>query len=92
MARFKIYKFKHPKTYEIFSEFRNVENAEDEFMAPDGVTCELHGDIIGKRKSGIVVNGKEGFEKHPDYYKEMKPKFVKYRDGHKEIYDPTKHC
>jgi len=92
MARFQIYKFKHPKTCEIFSDFRNVENADDEFKAPDGIVCEPHGLHMIKKKSGVVVNGKEGFEKHPDYYKEMNPKFVKYRDGHKERYDPTRHC
>ena len=92
MARFQIYKFKHPKTHEFFFEFRNVEEANKEFKAPDGVVCIPLGLNAIKKKSGVVVNGKEGFEKHPDYYKEMSPKFVKYRDGHKEIYDPTKHC
>jgi len=92
MARFQIYKFKHPKTYEIFSEFRNVKNASDEFRAPDGVVCELlDSNILGK-KSGVVVNGKEGFEKHPDYYKEMNPEYVRYKDGHREKYRPDKHC
>jgi len=92
MARFQIYKFKHPKTHEIFSDFRDVKRANDEFKSPDGIVCEPVGQNMSSNKSGVVVNGKEGFEKHPDYYKEMKPKYVKYRDGHREIFDPTKHC
>ena len=92
MARFMVYKFIHPETDEIFSKVRNVKNAEDEFVAPDGVICEPYGRNSSKGKNHVVVNGKEGFEKHPDYYKEMKPKYVRYRDNHVEPYDPTRHC
>jgi len=92
MARYRIFKFKHPKTNKIFSELRNVENANDEFKAPDGVICKSYGNNESNFKSGVIVNGKEGFERYPGYYKEMNPKKVRYRDGHAESYDPTKHC
>ena len=92
MATYRIFKFKHPKTDEVFSELRNIEDANNKFKAPDGVACKPYGNNINTLKSGIIVNGKEGFEKYPGYYKEMKPKKVKYRDGHSEPYDPTKHC
>ena len=92
MATFRIFKFRHPKTGEIFSEFRNVKDAKKEFKSLDGVVCEPYGAEITSFKKGVVVKGKEGFEMYPGYYKEMNPKKVKYLDGHSEKFDPTKHC
>ena len=34
----------------------------------------------------------EPFEADPQYVKKMKPKYIKFNDGHREKYDPTKHC
>ncbi len=34
---------------------------------------------------------REVFQKDPDYVKKLRPKYVKFRDGHRERYDPQKH-
>lgn len=92
MATFRIFKFQHPKTLEIYSDFRNVKDIGLPFIAPDGAKCKLYGENIKNCKSGVVNRTSEGFERYPGYYREMNPKKVKYLDGHSERYDPTKHC
>ena len=84
-----IYQFLHPETGEIFEELLPIKKANKPFFAPDGKRCKrltvptnVHG---GK-------GNKEVFEADPDYVKIMKPKYVKYNDGHRERYDSSKHC
>lgn len=92
MATFRIFKYKHPKTLEIYSDFRDVKDMHIPFVAPDGVKCKLYGENFKNCKSGVVVKGKEVFERYPGYVKEMNPRKIKYLDGHSEKYNPTKHC
>jgi hypothetical protein len=35
---------------------------------------------------------RECFQADTGYVRKMKPKYIKFNDGHKEKYDPTKHC
>jgi hypothetical protein len=93
MATFRIFKYKHPKTLEIYSDFRDVRDKNSPFLAPDGTFCEIYGENTVKNyKSGIVDLDGEVFQKYPQYCREMNPRKVKYKDGHSEFYDPTKHC
>ena len=59
------------------------------YVAPDGEKCKRV--LFDGAPAGWVL-GREGFEQDPDFYKKMKPKKVRYRDGHKEFFDPTRHC
>lgn len=83
-----IYQFKHPKTGEIFEDIRSFKNINKPFFAPDGVKCE-------RIKVSTNVRGwrgdREVFEADSSFVKKTKPKYVKFRDGHRERYDPTKH-
>lgn len=81
------YEYEHPNTKEIFTDLRKMEDRDKPFIAPDGKECKrvLFSPVHGWRSD------REGFEMDPDYYKEAHPKYVKYRDGHREKYDPTKH-
>ena len=85
-----IYEYEHPETGEIFEDIRLVKNRKKPFVAPDGVKCP-------RREVPAAFTGWKGdrevFEMDKGHYvKEMKPKYVKFRDGHRELYDPTKHC
>ena len=63
----------------------------DEYISPDGEVCER---IIVSPSMGYVGRSekdREGFELDADYYKKQNPKYVKYRDGHREFYNSTKH-
>lgn len=92
MAIYRVYKFCHPKTNEIFSEIRNVSDADLPFIASDGVICDPFGIESKSKQFGIIAKDKEVFERYPGYCKEMKPKYVKLRNGSKIRYDPSKHC
>ncbi len=59
------------------------------FKAPDGKKCKRL--EVSKNIRGWSGN-REVFEADPDYVKGCRPKYVKFQDGHKEKYDPTKHC
>ena len=84
-----IYVYIHPDSGEEFEEIRRVEDRNKPFTAPDGVKCKRQ--EVGTNIKGW--NGKrEVFEADPGYVKSCKPKYVKFQDGHKEKYDPTKHC
>ena len=84
-----IYQFKHPETGEIFEELRPFKDIDKPYIAEDGVECErlqVPESIRGWRKD------REAFEADPDYVKKVKPKYIRFQDGHREKYDPTKHC
>ena len=83
-----IYEFRHPVTSEIFEDLRSISDIDKPFIAPDGIECiRLE---VPSRFSGWKGN-REVFEQDPSYVKKMKPKKIKFRDGHREIYDPRKH-
>lgn len=80
------YVFKHPETKEIFEEIRPMSDSDRPFYAPDGILCQ-------KVISGFVVIDKnqEVFEMDESYTKLTNPKYVRFKDGHKEKYNPSKH-
>lgn len=93
----KFFWYKHPETGEMFSDQR-MEGYGKRPLTKGGVECELVPGYVlpvKKRKplSLCVINkNREVFQADSDYVKKMNPKFVRYQDGHRERYDPTKHC
>ena len=82
-----IYEYQHPITKEIFEELRSIKDGNKVFSAPDGVKCKR---IISL--PGYCGKGKrEPFELDREYVKKVNPKYVRFNDGHRERYDPTKH-
>ena len=93
----KFFYYKHPKTGKIYSDQRLPGFENVPYKAPDGEVCELQKNYTPPAKKtkstiGIIDKNAEVFEKDPAYVKKCNPKFVRFRDGHKERYDPTKHC
>jgi len=84
-----IYEFEHPETGEIFDDMRSIKNRNKPFIAPDGVKCKRQ--EVPSQFAGWKGN-REVFEVDRDLVKQNKPKYVKFQDGHRERYDPTKHC
>jgi len=84
-----IYEYEHPETGEVFDDIRPVKDRNKPFIAPDGIKCPKRD--IPSAFTGWKGN-REVFEMDPGYVKHSKPKYVKFRDGHREKFDPTKHC
>jgi len=82
-----LYDFEHPETGEIFSDLRPMSKSQEPFHAPDGVAC----DRLFNPKFNIINRGSEVFQLDEDYTRLSNPKFVRFKDGHKEKYNPTKH-
>ena len=59
----------------------------DPFYAPDGVKCEK----CITTSFTIIDKQQEVFQMDEDYTRLSNPKFVKFKDGHKERYNPSKH-
>jgi hypothetical protein len=71
---------------------RPMKDKKKKYKAPDGVWCKRHIKAEGKGYCGLAASQREGFEMDPAIYKERNPKYVKFRDGHREKYRPDKHC
>lgn len=85
-----IYLFEHPQTKEIYEVLRSFSKMDDPYISPDGQVCNR---VLARSVSGwISEKEREVYEIASDYAKTVKPKKIKMRDGHSEIYDPTKHC
>jgi len=92
-----IYIYKHPDTGEIIEELRPMSESDKPLVLEDGTVCHRYfgGELTQddkRRRQYRGTNGHEGFEVDPDYYKALRPKRVRFKDGHSEPYDPTKHC
>lgn len=85
-----IYTYKHPITGEVFEDLRLIKDAKKSFIAPDGVKCPYAPFATNKAPAGWV-SGREGFEIDGDFYRKTNPRTVRFRDGHKEKFDPTRH-
>ena len=91
--------YKHPKTGEMFSDLR-TKGFEKKPLVVKGVICELDLDYILPTKKHKPLGPRQMFkdgqrevwEADSHYVKKCNPKYVKYQDGHKERYDPSKHC
>ena len=91
------YYYKHPKTGKIYSDQRMKGYESKPYIAGDGIECELLKNYSPQRKKtksqiGIIDKNAEVFQKDAKYVRDCNPRFVKFRDGHREKYDPTKHC
>jgi len=84
-----IYSYQHPKTKEVFEILRKIKDRDKPYVLEDGTKCKR---IFGNVNIGVIDKNAEVFEKDPDFVKKCKPKYVKYLDGHREKYDPTRHC
>jgi hypothetical protein len=87
-----IYQYKHPDTEEIFEEIRKIKDRDKPFIAEDGVKCPRLEIPLDIGYCGRSEKDREVFEIDSEYTKKCNPKYVKFRDGHREKYDPSKHC
>jgi hypothetical protein len=88
------YQYKHPKTGKIFECIRTFSERDKPLISDDGEKCEFVPWYLTdiKFQMGIINRNAEVWEKDSDYVKKVHPKYVKYRDGHREKFDPTRHC
>ena len=86
-----MYTYKHPKTGEIFEKLRSVSSRNKLFITSDGMKCKRV-EVPPGGGPGIVNKNAEAWEKDSSYVKSLNPKYVRYQDGHKERYDPNRHC
>lgn len=82
-----IYEYQHPETGEVFEDLRSIKDRDKPFISDDGAKCYR---IYSLAFSGWSKT-REVFEVDPEYCKRLNPKYVKFRDGHREKYDPSKH-
>jgi hypothetical protein len=88
--------WRHPDTKQMYSDQRQ-EGYEDLPYIKDGLKCELIRDYEPPEQEerdghiAIIDKNREVFQADREYVKSMKPKYVKFQDGHSEIYDPCKH-
>lgn len=88
-----IYVYKHPDTGEEFEVLRSFSEADNVFVSADGKKCKrvlFPASIAGK--TGVIDKNAEPWEKDPGYVKRLNPKYVRTRAGHRERYDPNRHC
>ena len=71
---------------------RLMKDHKKKYKAPDGVWCKRCIEAESKGYCGLSEKQREGFEMDPALYKKRNPKWVRYRDGHRELFDPDKHC
>jgi hypothetical protein len=87
-----IYSYKNPKTGEIFDEIRLMKDSNIPFVLDDGTECERVLFPSFTKGPAIIDVKREVFQADPELVKKTNPKYVRFKDGHKERYDPTKHC
>ena len=81
-----IYEYKNEKTGEIITKLRSIKERDNPVVLEDGTVCtRIISNFGGWRKD------REVFEVDPHYIKKMNPKYVRFRDGHRELYSPDKH-
>jgi len=94
--KIKFFWYKHPESGEMLSDQR-MTGYEKKPLVVKGVKCELVPDYeppIKERDEhnlAIINKNREVFQADPDLVKKSRPKYVKFQDGHRERYDPTKH-
>lgn len=87
-----LYTYKNPKTGEYFEEIVPMSDSDNPFILDDGTKCPR---IFFPPTNGgftIIDKNREIFQIDSDYCKKINPKYIRFKDGHKEKYDPTKHC
>lgn len=86
-----IYSYKNSKTNEIYDIIRKVSDRDKPYILEDGTECQRVLNYSKKNSIGVIDKNAEVFQKDADYVKKCNPKYVKFRDGHREKYDPRKH-
>ena len=84
-----VYRYKNEKTGEIFEDIRKAKDRDKPFFAPDGTKCKRI--FYGSNVRGWKKD-REVFEADSAFVKKCNPKYIKFKDGHRERYDPRKHC
>jgi predicted nucleic acid-binding Zn ribbon protein len=79
-----LYEYEHPVTKEIYTDFRSMKDADIPYISEDGIECKK---IISI--PGIVDKNKEPYQYDSDYWRKVRPKHVKLRNGKKVKYDPN---
>jgi len=85
-----IYLYQHPVTNKTYEIIRSVSERDNPYISEDGVKC-YRVPVYSMGYMGKSGKEKEVFEVDRDYVKRLSPKYVKFRDGHRERYDPVKH-
>ena len=67
-----------------------MKDSDKPFVSPDGEICDRFYGSMGYM--GRSEKERECFELDPHYCKRTNPKWIRFRDNHRERYDPTKHC
>jgi hypothetical protein len=93
VKRYKFFRYQNPKTKQVFSEMREFSDKDRDYIDKDGTVCPrvLSAGENNSINIGIWRKDREVFEADPDYVKGCNPKYVRFQDGHRERYDPTKH-
>jgi len=86
-----LYKYKNPKTGEEFEEFRSISKSKKPFILEDGTECQFVEQVSLGIGTIMTKKNKEVFEFDADYTRLTNPKYIRFQDGHRERYDPTKH-
>jgi len=92
----KFFYWKHPKTGKIYSDQRLSGFENIPYKTSDGTVCDLLKDYSPPKKEqkssiGIIDKNAEVFQKDRNFIKKCNPRFIKFNDGHRERYDPSKH-
>ena len=87
-----LYTYENPITGKYFEEIATMANSDKPFILEDGTECPRIFFPPTKRGCAIINKNREAFQVDPDFCKKVKPKYIKFKDGHRERYNPTKHC
>lgn len=94
VKKYKFFTYKHPINGNLYRDLREFKDKDIPYKDEDGVECNRvpdRGENPNRAPRGWRKD-RETFEADPDYVKRVNPKYIKFNDGHRERYDPTKHC
>lgn len=86
-----IYIYRHPETSEEFETIRPWQKRDEPYIHNDGIECprvEVPGSM---GYCGLATKEREVFQVDRELVHKCKPKKIKFRDGHIEKFNPTKH-
>ena len=87
-----IYEYFNPETDEIIEVLLPIADRNKDYITEDGVHCKRIEVPSDMGYMGRIEGEREVFEVDREAVKNAKPKYIKFRDGHRERYDPSKHC
>lgn len=94
-----IYYYKNTKTGEEFEHvwLKIPDDPNEDLILDDGTRCERIWSMVNKKsykRRRLTKKHMEVFESDPDFVRQnATPGYtkIKFQDGHREIYDPSKH-